>query len=157
MGSSTWKAQLDMERAKAQRLQHEVDRLNGIIASYEHRITWDTTCENCANVLDKAIAETNRAEKAESEVYRLKELIRGENVSAAKLADANNAKDVAEDELERQTAVLRDQLRWREEDLLTFEMTIEDLSKADDNATVAGIKSRCAQVLAEVEARHSND
>jgi hypothetical protein len=44
------------------------------VADYENRITWDTTCKNCATVLDGAYAETVRAEKAEAALARVRRL-----------------------------------------------------------------------------------
>lgn len=45
----------------------ERDAARAQVADYENRITWHTTCGQCATVLDRAIAETERAEKAEAE------------------------------------------------------------------------------------------
>lgn len=39
-----------------------------LLAEHENAITWDTTCPNCAKLLDASYAETVRAEKAEAEV-----------------------------------------------------------------------------------------
>lgn len=49
-------------------MRAEVERLREAVADYEHRITWDTTCKNCANILDSSIKETERAEAAEAKV-----------------------------------------------------------------------------------------
>jgi hypothetical protein len=49
-------------------LQPELVRL----ADYENRITWDTTCASCARILDSSIRETERAEKAEAAIDRVK-------------------------------------------------------------------------------------
>jgi hypothetical protein len=45
----------------------EVARLQSIVADYESRITWHTTCQQCATTLDRAIADFERAERAEAE------------------------------------------------------------------------------------------
>ena len=37
------------------------------IADYENRITWHTTCGQCATTLDRAIADHDRAEQAEAD------------------------------------------------------------------------------------------
>lgn len=93
-------------------------------------------------------------EDLKTEIYRLKEMIRGENLSAAVLADANNAKDVAEDELERRTQTFNDQVRWREDDLLTFEMALEDIVKVSAGPWISEARRIAERALAEVEARH---
>lgn len=36
------------------------------VADYENRITWETNCGSCARILDSAIRETERAERAEA-------------------------------------------------------------------------------------------
>jgi hypothetical protein len=47
--------------------QQERDQARAQVADYENRITWDTTCGQCATVLDRAIADYERAERAEAE------------------------------------------------------------------------------------------
>lgn len=42
------------------------------LADYENRIGWDTTCQQCATVLDRAVADHERAERAEAEADRLR-------------------------------------------------------------------------------------
>jgi hypothetical protein len=42
----------------------ENERLRERIADYENRITWDTTCGNCARLLDASIKDYERAEEA---------------------------------------------------------------------------------------------
>ncbi|MFI2761365.1 hypothetical protein ACH5A3_21225 [Streptomyces echinatus] len=44
----------------------ELDQLYNRLADYENRITWHTTCAACARVLDSAIRETERRERAEA-------------------------------------------------------------------------------------------
>jgi hypothetical protein len=39
-----------------------------VIAEHENAITWDTTCLACATMLDRAYAETCRAERAEAKL-----------------------------------------------------------------------------------------
>lgn len=50
-------------------------KANEQITDYENRITWYTTCQRCANLLDRSIADYERAERAEAEVKQLRELI----------------------------------------------------------------------------------
>ncbi|MEV6180166.1 hypothetical protein [Streptomyces sp. NPDC052015] len=49
-------------------LKPELDAL----ADYENRITWHTTCQSCARVLDSRIRETERAERAEAALARVR-------------------------------------------------------------------------------------
>ncbi len=54
-----------------------LDRLEAArasVARYEHGISWDTTCENCAHMLDRSYAETVRAEAAEAALARVEAL-----------------------------------------------------------------------------------
>lgn len=44
------------------------------VAELENVITWDTTCGNCAKLLDASYTETVRAEKAEALVQRVREV-----------------------------------------------------------------------------------
>ncbi|MCX5000920.1 hypothetical protein [Streptomyces longwoodensis] len=53
------------------------------VADYENRITWHTTCASCARVLDSAIRETERAERAEAELRRMADEAQPETVHAA--------------------------------------------------------------------------
>lgn len=50
----------------------ELERLRAQVAQYENTITWGTSCHGCARILDSSIRETERAEKAEAELARLK-------------------------------------------------------------------------------------
>ncbi|MFF2100917.1 hypothetical protein [Streptomyces sp. NPDC058202] len=52
----------------------ELAELRSRLADYENRITWETTCGSCARVLDSSIRETERAEKAEAAVARVRRL-----------------------------------------------------------------------------------
>lgn len=45
------------------------------VLDYENRITWHTTCESCARILDSSIRETERAVKAEAAVERVRSLL----------------------------------------------------------------------------------
>lgn len=45
-----------------------------MLAEYENTINWHTTCTSCARVLDSSISETERAEKAEAALARVREL-----------------------------------------------------------------------------------
>lgn len=49
----------------------------GRLAGYENRITWNTTCQACARVLDSSIRETERAERAEAALAEARRLHRG--------------------------------------------------------------------------------
>lgn len=44
------------------------------LADYENRITWDTTCRQCATVLDRSIAEYERRERAETALAAVRAL-----------------------------------------------------------------------------------
>lgn len=48
----------------------EIERLRVQVAEYENTLTWETTCSNCARLLDSGYAETVRAETAEAAVAR---------------------------------------------------------------------------------------
>lgn len=50
-------------------LKRELDAL----AEYESTIDWETTCTSCARVLNSAIRETERAEKAEAAITRVQD------------------------------------------------------------------------------------
>lgn len=54
----------------------ELDQLYARIAEYENTITWHTTCTSCARILDSSIRETERAEKAEAAIARVRVLHR---------------------------------------------------------------------------------
>ncbi|TGZ14712.1 hypothetical protein DV517_61950 [Streptomyces sp. S816] len=66
-GETTWAA---MATAVLAELQPELDRL----ADYENRITWETTCEFCARILDSSIRETERRERAEAAIARVRDV-----------------------------------------------------------------------------------
>lgn len=53
-----------MHRADAAEVER--DAALARIADYENRITWDTTCGNCARLLDASIKDFERAERAEN-------------------------------------------------------------------------------------------
>ncbi|MFE9432888.1 hypothetical protein [Streptomyces sp. NPDC006640] len=52
----------------------ELAELRARVADYENRITWETTCGSCARILDSSIRETERAERAEAAVVRVRRL-----------------------------------------------------------------------------------
>ncbi|MDO8303920.1 MAG: hypothetical protein Q7T18_11830 [Sedimentisphaerales bacterium] len=58
-----------MQHTEAVEAEHA--SLNARIANYENGILWQTTCINCAHLLDQCVAETFRAEKAEARNARL--------------------------------------------------------------------------------------
>lgn len=43
------------------------------LAEYENTINWMTTCTSCARVLDSSIRETERAERAEAAIARIRD------------------------------------------------------------------------------------
>lgn len=45
----------------------ERDQARAQVADYENRITWDTTCGQCANLLDRSIADYERIRELEAE------------------------------------------------------------------------------------------
>jgi hypothetical protein len=53
---------------------NELDQLYARLDDYENRITWHTTCESCASILDSSIRETERAKQAEATLGRVREL-----------------------------------------------------------------------------------
>jgi hypothetical protein len=63
-------ADTEMESERG-RLAQELYEARTRLAIYEHTITWNTTCHNCAAILDSAIRETDRAEQAEADRDRL--------------------------------------------------------------------------------------
>jgi chromosome segregation ATPase len=63
----------------APRIVEVLSHLRERITDYENRITWHTTCQQCANDLDRIVAETERAERAEAEVLRLRGVIADEH------------------------------------------------------------------------------
>lgn len=50
--------------AVIQALINEVRRLRTTVSDYENRLTWDTTCANCAHLLDRLITEYERGHMA---------------------------------------------------------------------------------------------
>lgn len=54
--------------------KQRADQAEAQVADYENRITWDTTCASCARILDSAIAETERRERAEAAIERVRAL-----------------------------------------------------------------------------------
>jgi hypothetical protein len=99
-------------------LQPELDRL----AEYENTINWMTTCTSCARVLDSSIRETERAERAEAAVARVRALVdeceddgrgSGHPLTVTRLRDALGEPDPAatqpaEPAYARKDAVIRD-------------------------------------------------
>jgi hypothetical protein len=52
--------------------RRESDALKRLL-ELENALTWETTCLSCAEVLDSSIKETERAEKAEAVLQRVRE------------------------------------------------------------------------------------
>jgi chromosome segregation ATPase len=84
--------------ARAQRAETERDALNTVIsrltverdaaqartvaaeqkvAEYENAITWDTSCLNCSQLLDRSIFDHERAQRAEAAVAKVHEVVDG--------------------------------------------------------------------------------
>ena len=63
--------------ARCRALDHdgEIERLRSVLRDYEHRITWDTTCKQCADTLDLAVSQTFRAEEAEEKVAKVVDIL----------------------------------------------------------------------------------
>ncbi|SOD80079.1 hypothetical protein SAMN06272781_6857 [Streptomyces sp. 1222.2] len=74
---------VDQLRNLADRAEHgltadEQARLrDGIarLAEYEHTINWHTTCTGCARILDSCIRDTERAERAEAALERVRKVL----------------------------------------------------------------------------------
>jgi hypothetical protein len=66
----------------------ELKRELEALAEYENTINWHTTCTSCARILDSAIRETERAERAEA---ALREVL-----AVAEVIDANGIKWAAD-------------------------------------------------------------
>jgi len=59
------------------------------LAEHENAITWDTTCLSCAAVLDRAYAETSRAEQAEAKLAAIREFCTDDPRTAGSLVAAD--------------------------------------------------------------------
>lgn len=102
-------------------LREEIKRLRAIVADYENTMTWETTCHNCAALLDSSIRETERAERAEAVVERVRSeiaAITAENDAYAVRQNPECECEVVEttrDVVERIREALGDQHRtmWR--------------------------------------------
>lgn len=103
---------------------------------------------NCTGCL--MVQALTQRDEARAEVERLRELIRGENVSARKLADALDAQLNAEKERDELRTDHSGQINWRDHDLTTYEMALEDIAKLTQYTTAA----MAARALAQVGARH---
>lgn len=51
----------------------ELTRLRALVADYDHAIAWDTTCLNCASLLEQNYRDYVRAERAEAALRRADE------------------------------------------------------------------------------------
>ncbi|WP_114906810.1 hypothetical protein [Ornithinimicrobium murale] len=60
-------------------LRAEIRRLRETIAEHESSITWDTTCLNCASLLDQNYADFVRAERAEATLADLEAVVRAQH------------------------------------------------------------------------------
>ena len=67
--------------------KQRADHAEAKVADYENRITWHTTCESCARLLDSGIRETERAEKAEAALERVRAVIAERRTEVAEEVD----------------------------------------------------------------------
>lgn len=74
----------------------EVEALKAELASLNHAISWDTTCLNCASLLDKSIADHERITELEAQVAGLRKM--HESSEEGRKHEAKRA-DKAEQEL----------------------------------------------------------
>jgi hypothetical protein len=63
---------LSARRAVANAVLAELEPELDALAEYEHTINWMTTCTSCARILDSCIRETERAERAEAAIARVR-------------------------------------------------------------------------------------
>lgn len=56
--------------------KQRADQAEAKIADYENRITWHTSCQSCARILDSSIHETHRADRAENAIRQARSLHR---------------------------------------------------------------------------------
>lgn len=124
-------------RAVLAELRPELDALT----DYENRITWNTTCASCARVLDSSVHETERAEKAEAALER----VRAKAAEWATLAPADDWGDTPHD------TVLSDAGRYLLK-LLDRLAATERPERAGDVASAADI--RRAAIAAALTAEH---
>lgn len=54
--------------------RQRADQAEAKVADYENRLTWHTTCEACARILDSSIRETERRERAEAALARVRKV-----------------------------------------------------------------------------------
>ncbi|WP_225825635.1 hypothetical protein [Streptomyces naphthomycinicus] len=59
----------------ANQQKQRADQAEAKVTDYENRITWHTTCGSCARILDSAIQETDRRERAEAAIARVREAV----------------------------------------------------------------------------------
>lgn len=62
-------------RERADRAEAERDEYKARYAELNNALTWDTTCLNCSNLMDKNYEQYVRLEKAEAEVAELRRQI----------------------------------------------------------------------------------
>jgi hypothetical protein len=55
-----------------QRERDRAEQAEAKVLDYENRITWHTTCQSCARILDSSIRETERRERAEAALARVR-------------------------------------------------------------------------------------
>ncbi|WP_436759401.1 hypothetical protein [Streptosporangium sp. V21-05] len=110
--------------AARRELVAEVDRLRAQVADYENRITWHTTCGDCAGHLDREYAADRRAAQAAEQlaaVWALVEEWRGAGISSAAMRDLVTGllaiRDQEQDGGERQASTYlvwsNEQRTWR--------------------------------------------
>lgn len=52
--------------------RNEIERLRALVADYENGITWETSCTNCAKLLDDNYDQYCEIERLRAEVERLR-------------------------------------------------------------------------------------
>ncbi len=64
------------------------------LAEYESTINWMTTCTSCARVLDSSIRETERAERAEAAIERVRKATANSFMAGPNAVDVVRVADV---------------------------------------------------------------
>lgn len=70
-----WERRVEAADADADRIRVALAAEQAKVADYENRITWDTTCGNCARLLDASIKDFQRREQAEERIARVEALL----------------------------------------------------------------------------------
>lgn len=92
-------AEIENLHVELARLTAEWNKATRRLAELENAVTWNTSCLSCSTVLDSSLAATERAEKAEADRDRYKELFddlvvrRRDLVGALRAANAQALRD----------------------------------------------------------------